>query len=359
MPAVTNLKLSDLAAFSQTDDVVVVGVFPPGSSDEKVFQKVAESLRNEHTFASMHPGIHVFKKFDEGFSTYQEKTVSEELLEKWISTESTPLMGEVTPDNYGKYMAAGLPMAYLFYDSDDTRKKAGAIVEEAVGPYKGKINAVYIDAQKFEAHAKALALPAEKWPGFVIHEMDSDLKYPFVGRGELNKENVSKFLADYVAEKVEPTYRSEEIPEKDEGAVKTVVYKNFEKVVMDAKKDVLLELYAPWCGACKRIAPTYERLAKAYVEHSDKFVVAKMDGTANDLPKDAHIKLTKFPTIILFKAGAGKEQVEFEKSGDSVETFVEFLTQHATNKVKVTIPKEEEQGEQEEQSGPTREKEEL
>lgn len=44
-----------------------------------------------------------------------------------------------------------------------------------------------------------------------------------------------------------------------------VVGKNFEEVVNDENKDVLIEFYAPWCGHCKALAPKYEELAEKVV----------------------------------------------------------------------------------------------
>jgi protein disulfide-isomerase A1 len=246
-------------------------------------------------------------------------------------------MDEVSPENYEKYIESGLPMAYLFYAGTDMRAKYGKIVEELVAPYKGSLLAVYIDGEKFDGHAKSLALP-EVWPGFVIHEPEKDLKYPFDSSKEgLTKEGLAAFLLSYSKDQLKPTFRSESVPENpiEADGVYKVVNKNFEDIILDGKKDVLLMIQASWCGACKRIAPAYVQAAKAYTSHSDKIIFARMDGTENDIPKSADITLTKFPTIILFKAG-GKEQIEMERPTDSLDSFVEFIGSHSTHKLEVS-----------------------
>lgn len=43
------------------------------------------------------------------------------------------------------------------------------------------------------------------------------------------------------------------------------------------------QVYAPWCGHCKALAPVYEKLAKRFAK-IDSVVIAKMDGTENEHP---------------------------------------------------------------------------
>ena len=45
---------------------------------------------------------------------------------------------------------------------------------------------------------------------------------------------------------LEPYFKSEAVPEPNDGPVKIAVAKNFQALVTDSTKDVLVEFYAPW-----------------------------------------------------------------------------------------------------------------
>ena len=116
-----------------------------------------------------------------------------------------------------------------------------------------------------------------------------------------------------------------------------VVAKNYNDVVLDDAKDVLIEFYAPWCGHCKALAPKYEDLASLYAnsEYKDKVVIAKVDATANDVPDE----IQGFPTIKLYPAGAKDQPVTYSGSR-TVEDLIKFIKENGKYKAEVQEEKE-------------------
>lgn len=115
-------------------------------------------------------------------------------------------------------------------------------------------------------------------------------------------------------------------PQPNDGPVKVVVATEFTDVVLDPKKNVFLEVYAPWCGHCKTLAPIWEELGELYADSED-MVIAKMDGTENDVPPEAGFQVTGFPTLKFFKADTN-ELIDFngDRSLEGLQAFIAEVT---------------------------------
>jgi protein disulfide isomerase len=151
-------------------------------------------------------------------------------------------------------------------------------------------------------------------------------KYPF--GGDLSNPNgASDFIGAFLAGELKPTLKSETpLPEDTTGPVKVLRGSSFNDIVLNNQKDVLVEFYAPWCGHCKKLAPTWDELGAKYA-NNDNVVIAKMDSTANEVDVDGLV-VQGFPTIYFFP-GQNKRPVKYE-NGRELEDFVDFLTEHAT-----------------------------
>ena len=174
------------------------------------------------------------------------------------------------------------------------------------------------------------------WPAFAIQDVAKNQKYPFTEQGDakaLSEKKIGSFVDDFVSGKIEPSIKSEPVPEKQEGPVTVVVAKNYNDVVIENDKDVLVEFYAPWCGHCKALAPKYEELGALYKSHSDKVIIAKVDATANDVPDE----IQGFPTIKLFKGKDKKgEPVEYNGSR-TIEDLAKFIQDNGSHGVAVKV----------------------
>ncbi|OAK95255.1 protein disulfide isomerase [Phaeosphaeriaceae sp. SRC1lsM3a] len=341
LPAVSDVTKDTLEEFKTADKVVLVAYFAADDkASNETFTSVANGLRDNFLFGATNdaalakaegveqPGLVLYKSFDDGKDVFTEKFDADNIKE-FAKVASTPLIGEVGPETYSGYMAAGIPLAYIFAETPEEREEFAKELKPLALKHKGAINFATIDAKAFGQHAGNLNLKVGTWPAFAIQRTDKNEKYPYDQDNKITEKDIGTFVEDFLAGKVEPSIKSEPIPET-QGPVNVVVAKNYKELVIDNDKDVLLEFYAPWCGHCKALAPKYEELGELYAseEFSKLVTIAKVDATANDVPDE----IQGFPTIKLFPAGKKDSPVDYTGSR-TVEDLVQFIKDNGSHKV--------------------------
>eukprot|EP00244_Chara_vulgaris_P009100 TRINITY_DN377_c0_g1_i3.p1 TRINITY_DN377_c0_g1~~TRINITY_DN377_c0_g1_i3.p1 ORF type:complete len:623 (-),score=226.40 TRINITY_DN377_c0_g1_i3:189-2018(-) len=269
------------------------------------------------------PAFAIVKSDDEKFTAFDGEFAYDE-LSKFVAANKLPIVTMFTTGNAEMIFSSAIKRQALLFLPADKEAEILPLYKKACSELKGDVICVHVKADHDDSSQvyEFFGLALDDVAIFGYSTLEESKKFPF--EKELTHENIVAWGKDFAAGKIEASFKSEEIPEKNDEDVKVVVGKTFESIVLDESKDVLLEVYAPWCGHCQSLEPVYKKLAKKFRD-IPSVVIAKIDGTANEHPR---LEVQGFPTILLFKVGAKDEEpIPFE--GDrTVKEMTKFLKEN-------------------------------
>ncbi len=73
---------------------------------------------------------------------------------------------------------------------------------------------------------------------------------------------------------------------------------NWQSEVLGSAVPVVVDFWAPWCGPCRMLAPTIDKIANDYV---GKVKVGKLNTDENQVAGDQGI--SAIPTVLIFQGG--------------------------------------------------------
>ena len=74
---------------------------------------------------------------------------------------------------------------------------------------------------------------------------------------------------------------------------------NFDEIVLQSDKPVIVDFWAEWCGPCRMVSPIVNEIAE---EYRDKALVAKLDVDSNQAITEK-FGIRNIPTVLFFKNG--------------------------------------------------------
>ena len=244
-------------------------------------------------------------------------------MKKFLDMVKNPLVRELTRELAQELWSKRQSVLIVF--SDDPKSKGIETFKKLALDFDG-LNVVYATSPITSDFGKEMAR------FFGISEKDQDcarivkfdasqtLKYKL---DQVTESSLKSFTADFKNKKLSPYYKSEAVPETNNGLVRVVVGNSFESEVLNSDKNVLLWAWAAFSDKCRILGPVYEQLAAKF-KADPSIVFATMNGVTNEHP---NFNLDGFPTIKLFKKGDKEHPVSF--TGEP--TFENLLRFVSTN----------------------------
>lgn len=356
-PAETVNDIDHLKKLEKKNDVFVVGYF--SAFEGKDFEaflngaRVGEDVLYTQTTSKevataagitgdKTPAIVMVKNF-EGYDREVvafTETINVGNLEEFVVAEKMPLVIPFVEKNQEKIFDSGIETHVLVLHTSEALKPEAdfmKMLRTVAATFKGKLMFVSVDVDDDASSTPVVNFfGADKAEAPIIFGFQMNKNKKFKYDSEANEANLKSWCTDLLAGKVEPIYKSQEPPEVDtEDNVKIVVGKTVDSVVLDPKKDVLLEVYAPWCGHCKQLEPIYKKLGKRF-SSIESVVIAKMDGTENE---HKEIEVQGFPSIFFFPAEEGAKSIAYEGGDRSLLSLTKFIKKHAKIPYELPIKK--------------------
>jgi len=168
-------------------------------------------------------------------------------------------------------------------------------------------------------------LTQEQCPQVRIIQMGDSMSKFKPETDDLTADAFNSFIKGVEGGKITKHLMSEEEPEDNTAPIYYVTGKNFPALIAQTDKHIMIEFYAPWCGHCKALEPTWEKLGEHFKD-SDDVIIAKSDATANEFED---VDVQGFPTIKFWAKGEDREAVDYN-GGRDLDAIVKFIESDGT-----------------------------
>ncbi|KAF2901047.1 hypothetical protein ILUMI_05103 [Ignelater luminosus] len=240
---------------------------------------------------------------------------SEELVNK---VPEPPLkLLELTKDNFEKHVASGKHFVKFYAPWCGHCQKLAPVWEQLAQSleFETDVNIAKIDCTQYRSICNEFDIKG--YPTLLWLEDGKKIdKY----QGQRTHEDLKAYVNRMLGSAVNADMDEGKKESVSSSVVMVLTGEDFQHGI--EKGITFIKFFAPWCGHCKRLAPTWEDLAKKFVGNPDINIV-KVDCTLEinkQLCNDE--KVDGFPSIYLYKEGRKISEYNGNRSLEDLQDFV-------------------------------------
>ncbi|XP_017778196.1 PREDICTED: thioredoxin domain-containing protein 5 [Nicrophorus vespilloides] len=227
---------------------------------------------------------------------------------------------ELTEDNFEKFVQSGKHFIKFYAPWCGHCQKLAPVWEQLAKDIdaEGVVRISKIDCTQYRSNCNMFDIkgyPSLLW----IEDGKKVEKY----QGSRGLEELKDYVNKMVGTK---STSSDDIKEEDKEEPSSVMLLNGDDFQHGIESGIsFVKFYAPWCGHCKRLAPTWEELGKKFIGNPEVDIV-KVDCTLEvnkQLCNDQEVE--GFPTVFLYKDG---KKISEYNGNRSLEDLFDFIKKH-------------------------------
>ncbi|KAL2968168.1 hypothetical protein AAZX31_15G015400 [Glycine max] len=240
----------------------------------------------------------IVKSEPERYTAYDGAFTMNKILE-FVDYNKFPLVTKLTEMNSIRVYSSPIKLQVLVFANIDDFKNLLETLQDVAKTFKSKIMFIYVDINDENLAKPFLTLfGLEESKNTVVAAFDNAMSSKYLLETKPTQSNIEEFCNNLVQGSLSPYFKSQPIPDNTESSVHVIVGKTFDDEILSSEKDVLLEVFTPWCINCEATSKQVEKLAKHY-KGSSNLIFARIDASANEHPK---LQVNDYPTLLLYRA---------------------------------------------------------